>query len=237
MTKVTISIESEWDRLLDVTCNFISVIYVTAHRCTGGLKKKLKLRSGFQRQRHFKGFSLQAPIRATLFTVISRNRPIYSSFTTRWGYRGPILILNPGSPRGEYFIFHITNFPFLNINILPSSGYGVFIFQFIWYARACSSAMFYCFTLRPCHFSINFLQGYAMKHLESSFGKFNGQYGDLIQQHLVPLSRMLNDNLLHDHIKCHPPSFLHYVNNLRTSYRPWPCYRIWPFYLKFESFP
>ena len=59
-----------------------------------------------------------------------------------------------------------------------------------------------------------------MKHLESSRRQFNGRYGDLIQQHLVPLSRMLNDNLVHDHIQCHPPSFVHYVNKLRTCYLP-----------------
>ena len=32
--------------LLNVTINDISVIYVTAHRCAGGLKKKFDLRSG-----------------------------------------------------------------------------------------------------------------------------------------------------------------------------------------------
>ena len=32
---------SERDWLLNVTCNDISGIYVTAHRCAGGLKKKL----------------------------------------------------------------------------------------------------------------------------------------------------------------------------------------------------
>ena len=34
--------ESEWDWLFNVTCNDISIIhvYVTAHRCAGGLKKK-----------------------------------------------------------------------------------------------------------------------------------------------------------------------------------------------------
>ena len=37
----------------------------------------------------------------------------------------------PGSPRGDYFIFQITNFPFLNINLPSSSGYGVFISQLI----------------------------------------------------------------------------------------------------------
>ena len=96
---------SDEDWLLNVTCHDISVIYVTTQRCTGGLKKKLKLRSGSQRQRHFVGFSLQAPIRATVFTVISRNRPMYSSFTTRWGYGEPILILNPGVPTGRLFHF------------------------------------------------------------------------------------------------------------------------------------
>ena len=35
---------SEW--LFNVTINDISVIYVTAHRCAGGLKKELDLRSG-----------------------------------------------------------------------------------------------------------------------------------------------------------------------------------------------
>ena len=42
--------------LFNVTINDISVIYVTAHRCAGGLKKKLDLRSGSQHHRHFVGF-------------------------------------------------------------------------------------------------------------------------------------------------------------------------------------
>ena len=41
--------------VFNVTINDISVIYVTAHRCAGGLKKKLDLRSGSQRHRHFVG--------------------------------------------------------------------------------------------------------------------------------------------------------------------------------------
>ena len=54
------------------------------------------------------------------------------------GYGGPILILNPRGPHGETIsFFHITNSPFLNINIPSSSGYDVFISQLIWYARAC----------------------------------------------------------------------------------------------------
>ena len=88
-----------------------------------------------------------------IFTVISRNRPIYSSFKTRWGNGGPILILTPGVPMGR--VFHITNFPFQNINIPSSSGYGVFISQLIWYARACSSNMYDYFT--SCQFPVIWL--------------------------------------------------------------------------------
>ena len=46
----------EWDWLFNVTCNNISVIYVTAHRCAGRLKKKLNLRPGSRCHRHFVGF-------------------------------------------------------------------------------------------------------------------------------------------------------------------------------------
>ena len=71
---------SEWDCLLNVTCNDISVIYVTAHRCAGELKNKLYLRSGSQRHRHFVGLFnvlVQAPTRGQPFyTVIPRNRSI-----------------------------------------------------------------------------------------------------------------------------------------------------------------
>ena len=47
-----------WVSLLvfNVTCNDISVIYVTVHRCADGLKKKLDLQSGSQRHRLFVGF-------------------------------------------------------------------------------------------------------------------------------------------------------------------------------------
>ena len=57
--------ERERDWFFSVTCNDISVLYVTAHRCTGGLKK-FDLRSGSQRHRHFVGLlnvPLQAPTR------------------------------------------------------------------------------------------------------------------------------------------------------------------------------
>ena len=70
--------ELEW--LLHVIINDISVIYVTAHRCTGGLKKKLYQRSGSQRHRHFVGFfnvPVLAPTRdQPFYTVIPTHRPI-----------------------------------------------------------------------------------------------------------------------------------------------------------------
>ena len=66
--------------LFNVTINDISVIYVTAHRCAGGLKKKYDLRSGSQRHRHFAGFfnvPVLAPTRdQPFYTVIPIHRPI-----------------------------------------------------------------------------------------------------------------------------------------------------------------
>ena len=94
--------EVNW--LFNATINDISVIYVTAHRCAGRLKKKLDLRSGSQRHRHFVGFfnvPVQTPTRGhPFYTVIPRNRPIKSPFTTRWGYGGHILDSTPG-PHGR----------------------------------------------------------------------------------------------------------------------------------------
>ena len=62
-----------------IIINDISVIYVTARRCAGGLKKKLDLRSGSQRHRHFVGFfnvPVQAPTRDhPFYTVIPTHRP------------------------------------------------------------------------------------------------------------------------------------------------------------------
>ena len=93
--------------------------------------------------------------------------------------------------------FHITNFPFLSSNIPSSPAYGVFISQIIRYARACSS--YECFILRARWLSSKLLkQGYLVERLKSSFRKFYGRYGDLIQQYEVSLSRMLNEALILD---------------------------------------
>ena len=95
------------------------------------------------------------------------------------------------------FNFHITNFPFLGSNIPSSPAYGVFISQLIRYARACSS--YECFILRARRLSSKLLkQGYLVERLKSSFRKFYGRYGDLVEQYGVTLSRMLNDILTPD---------------------------------------
>ena len=73
-------IEFKLNWLFNVTINDIPVIYVTAHRCAGGLKKKLDLWSGSQRHRHFVGFfnvPVLAPTRdQPFYTVIPTHRPI-----------------------------------------------------------------------------------------------------------------------------------------------------------------
>ena len=95
------------------------------------------------------------------------------------------------------FDFHITNFPFLSSSIPSSLAYCVFISQLIRYAQACSS--YECFILRARRLSSKLLkQGYLVERLKSSFRKFYGRYGDLIQQYEVTLSRMLNDILTLD---------------------------------------
>ena len=95
---------SECIWLLDVTCNDIQVIYVTAHRCAGGPKKKLGLRSGYQCHIHFVGFfnvPVEAPTRGQPFYGYSK-KPLHFSrlLLHTWGYGGRILNLTPQVPEG-----------------------------------------------------------------------------------------------------------------------------------------
>ena len=59
-----------------------------------------------------------------------------------WRDRQPYTLIYD---KRDDFNFHITNFPFLSSNIPSSPVYGVFIFQLIRYARACSSYEFLFF--------------------------------------------------------------------------------------------
>ena len=73
----------------DVTCNHISVINVTAHRCAGGLKK-MDQRWGSKCQRLFLelfNVLVQAPKRGQPLKVIPRNRPISVAFYDTHGDR------------------------------------------------------------------------------------------------------------------------------------------------------
>ena len=93
--------EFEFDWLLNVTCNDISVIYVTAHRCAGGIKKNLDLRSGFQGHRHFVGFfsvPVQAQTQGHPFYGYSENLPHLVAFYDTLGIRRTYSRLKP--PRG-----------------------------------------------------------------------------------------------------------------------------------------
>ena len=97
---------SEWDWLLNVTCNDISVLYVTSHRYAGGLKKKLDLRLESQRHRHSIGFfnvPVQASTLGQLFKRFFWETALFQPlFTTRmWIRRAYSHLKRPGSPRGR----------------------------------------------------------------------------------------------------------------------------------------
>ena len=73
--------------------------YMWRHRCAGGLKKKLYLRSGSQRHRHFAGFFNVSVLHrhgTTLFIRWFRHTAPFSRLLRpRWGYGGHILDLTP----------------------------------------------------------------------------------------------------------------------------------------------
>ena len=96
------------------------------------------------------------------------------------------------------------------------------------YARDCSSCE--CFILIAMRLSSKLLkQWYPMERLKSSFRKFYGRHGDLIQQYEVSLSPMLNDILTLDKLQWLPN---------RSDFPPisWPWYRTWP-WPNYEWFP
>ena len=104
-------IEWEWDWLLNVTCNDISVIYVTAHLWAGGLKRKLDLRSGSQSNRHFKRFfnvPIQAPTESQPFKGYSEKLPHFSRLLRcALGYWGPVFVLKPQGPGGRNWKYSV----------------------------------------------------------------------------------------------------------------------------------
>ena len=87
--------------LFNVTFNGIVVIYVTAHRCAGGLKK-FDLRSGCQRHRHSVGFfnvPVQAPTRDQPLYGCSEKPPLFDTLGIQRTYSH---LKSLGSPRDPW---------------------------------------------------------------------------------------------------------------------------------------
>ena len=91
--------------LFNVTINDISVIYVTAHRCAGGLKKSWTYGRAPKRHRHFVGFfnePVQAPTRdQPFYTVIRTHRPQLVAFYDTLGIRMTHSRLDPRDFTGK----------------------------------------------------------------------------------------------------------------------------------------
>ena len=86
--------------------NDISVIYVTANRCAGGLKKKKDLRSGSQHQRFVGFFKITYPSKhrygGILFIRLFRETSHLVAFYDKLGIRRTHSRLKPpGSSRGK----------------------------------------------------------------------------------------------------------------------------------------
>ena len=109
--------------------------------------------------------------------------------------------------RSWVVIFHLRQpMTFLSLNLYNTPGLAPRMNVFFLRARRLSSK------LRK--------QGYLVEHLKSSFRKFNGRYGDLIQQYKVSLSRMLNDILILDQQWLPDQSDIPPIS--------WPWDRLWP---------
>jgi hypothetical protein len=88
------------------------------------------------------------------------------------------------------FNFAIVNFPNICSNIPLSPAYGVYTFQLIRYARACSTYDQFLNRDRLLTDKL-MLQIFLLSTLMSAFRKFYGRYNDLIYK--LSLSHMLSD--------------------------------------------
>ena len=87
------------------------------------------------------------------------------------------------------FDFPIVNFPFLSSNIPASPAYGVYILQFIPYARAC--VKYSDFLERGQLLSQKLLsEGYVKPRLEASLRKFYGRHHELVDHYGISVSLM-----------------------------------------------
>ena len=152
-------------------------------------------------------YNLVAPQRAPLLSKIYYCRlGGMVNFTLRSTTNEMISTSTSQTFRSWVVIFHLHQpMEFLSLNLYDTSGLAPRMNVLYW---------------RPGDFSSKLLeQGYLAKRLKSSFRKFYGRYGDLIQQYEVSLSRMLKD--IWSLTKSDFPTN-------QTPPIAWPWYRAWP---------
>ena len=92
------------------------------------------------------------------------------------------------------FEVEIVNFPFLNDDVPRSTSYGVYISQFIRFARASSHVADYN-TRNELLTQKLLKQGYLYQKLRKTFSKFYRRYYDLISKFQIGLKSLLRQGL------------------------------------------
>ena len=94
--------------------------------------------------------------------------------------------------KSDDFNFPIVNFPFICSNMLAAPAYGVYIFQFIRYSRACGC--YQDFIDRGFILTRKLLsQGFLLVKLKSSLRKFYSRHHDLVDRYGISVSQMTTD--------------------------------------------
>ena len=91
------------------------------------------------------------------------------------------------------FDFHIVNFPLLSSNLPSSPSYGVYIVQFIRYARCCSPYSDFGYR-HKCLVDQLLSQGCIILRRDKSFKKFYGRYQDLIEKYQRSVKETADDS-------------------------------------------
>ena len=95
----------------------------------------------------------------------------------------------------DYFDFDIVNFPFLDGDVPRSASYGVYISQFIRFARVSSHVD--DFNTRNMVLTAKLLrQGYRYQKIRKSFSKFYRRHFDIVSKYNVGLKTLLLQGLL-----------------------------------------
>ena len=93
------------------------------------------------------------------------------------------------------FSFPIVNFPVLSSNIPASPEYGVYVFQLIRYARACT--YYHEFLARGKLLTDKLLrQDYCKPRLITTFKKFYGRHRSLVERYGLSVTQMINEMIV-----------------------------------------